>query len=157
MILVNGKWFSGTGHYHQALEWRARYNSIHTRRWKHSKHQLNQRDCKNINTCSIPVSLRCRTYFFLRCLTTVFRWKIKAFSNWNILSNWRSLLNSHCKWYARKIIASYWLTLRRTSRGGEVVATSLWVFLFFFLEDKKSAPDIFSSCTFIPRHVLKKF
>ena len=36
--------------------------------------------------------------------------------------------------------------------GGEVDATPPFkVFLSFFLEDKTSAPDVFSSCSFIPR------
>ena len=39
------------------------------------------------------------------------------------------------------------LTLRRT---GRVDATRPKVFLSFFLEDKASAPDVFSSCSFIP-------
>ena len=41
----------------------------------------------------------------------------------------------------------------RTYRGGEggVDATPHKVFLSFFLEDKTSAPDVFSSCSFIAR------
>ena len=39
------------------------------------------------------------------------------------------------------------LTLRRT---GKVDATRPKVFRSFFLEDKASAPDVFSSCSFIP-------
>ena len=34
--------------------------------------------------------------------------------------------------------------------GGGVVATPPEVFLSFFLEDKTSAPDVFTSCSFIP-------
>ena len=34
--------------------------------------------------------------------------------------------------------------------GLEVDATPRKVFLSFFLEDKTSAPDVFSSCSFIP-------
>ena len=44
------------------------------------------------------------------------------------------------------------LTLGRTR--GLMVATPpppLDVFLSFFLEDKTSAPDVFSSCSFVPR------
>ena len=36
--------------------------------------------------------------------------------------------------------------------GGGVDATHHKIFLsFFFLEDKTSAPDVYSSCSFIPR------
>ena len=38
----------------------------------------------------------------------------------------------------------------RTYKGGGVDATPPKVFLSFFLEDKTSAPDVFSSCSFIP-------
>ena len=34
--------------------------------------------------------------------------------------------------------------------GGGRVATPMWV-LIFFLDDETSAPDVFSSCSFIPR------
>ena len=43
------------------------------------------------------------------------------------------------------------LTLGRTKGEGEVDATPHKVFLSFFLEDKTSVPDVFSSCSFIPR------
>ena len=39
----------------------------------------------------------------------------------------------------------------RTEGGGGVDATPHKVFLSFFLEDKTSAPDVFSSCSFIAR------
>ena len=41
----------------------------------------------------------------------------------------------------------------RTYRGGGggLDATPHKVFLSFFLEDKTSAPDVFSSCSFFPR------
>ena len=39
----------------------------------------------------------------------------------------------------------------RTYRGGVLDATPHKVFLSFFLEDKTSAPDVFSSCSFIAR------
>ena len=35
--------------------------------------------------------------------------------------------------------------------GGGWMSTPLKLFLSFFLEDKTSAPDVFSSCSFIPR------
>ena len=35
--------------------------------------------------------------------------------------------------------------------GGRLWMPSHKVFLSFFLEDKISAPDVFSSCSFIPR------
>ena len=38
----------------------------------------------------------------------------------------------------------------QTYKGG-LDATQPKVFLSFFLEDKTSAPDVFSSCSFIPR------
>ena len=43
------------------------------------------------------------------------------------------------------------LTLGRTRGGGGGYYPSLKVFLSFFPEDKTSAPDVFSSCSFIPR------
>ena len=42
------------------------------------------------------------------------------------------------------------LTLGRTSGGGGVDATPRKVFLSVFVEDKTSARDIFSSCSFNP-------
>ena len=48
------------------------------------------------------------------------------------------------------------LTLGRTrGRGGGVNATPNKVFLSFFLEDKTSATDVLSSCSFIPRADFK--
>ena len=41
--------------------------------------------------------------------------------------------------------------LGRTRSGGGVGMPPLKVFLSFLLEDKTSAPDVFSSCSFIPR------
>ena len=41
------------------------------------------------------------------------------------------------------------LTLGRTRRGRG--ATSLWVFLNILIDDKTSAPNVFGSCSFIPR------
>ena len=55
------------------------------------------------------------------------------------------LTASESKWIlSRQLMV---LTLRRT---GRVDATRPKVFLSFFLEDKASAPDVFSSCSFIP-------
>ena len=46
----------------------------------------------------------------------------------------------------------YHLTSDVQGRGGGWDATRpLKVFLSFLLEDKTSAPDVFSSCSFIPR------
>ena len=44
------------------------------------------------------------------------------------------------------------LILGRTGGGGGGVATPppMRFFLSFFLEDETSAPDVFSSCSFIP-------
>ena len=39
----------------------------------------------------------------------------------------------------------------RTQKGVGVDATLPKVFLIFFLEDKTSAPDVFGSCSLIPR------
>ena len=49
------------------------------------------------------------------------------------------------------------LTFARTGGGGGGrVLPPLEVFLFFFfLDDKTSAPDVFSSCSFIPRAHFK--
>ena len=41
--------------------------------------------------------------------------------------------------------------LGRTREGEGLDATPHEVFLSFFLEDKTSPPDVFSSCSFIPR------
>ena len=43
------------------------------------------------------------------------------------------------------------LILGRTRGGGEVGGAPQKVLLSFFLEDKTSAPGVFSSCLFIPR------
>ena len=43
------------------------------------------------------------------------------------------------------------LTLGRTREGGWMPPPQGFSVFFFFLEDKTSVPDVFSSCSFIPR------
>ena len=45
--------------------------------------------------------------------------------------------------------------LKTFLRGKPSLPPALWGFLSFFLDDKTSAPDVFSSCSFIPRAHLE--
>ena len=96
----------------------------------------------------LPIGLTNRRENLHELVVCVTKFTVFHFSAYYNLVT-RSEVKDHLFTLRVRIFFNQFLTLGRTGGGG--MPPPIRFFWIFFLEDKTSAPDVFSNCSFIPR------